>query len=86
MSKDEINEVFKRVEMETFNSETLKNKMTAAFESDSDQISIELSEDELEFILDEIIIPAPQFDTEHTDTLRSKIQSMLNGFRASEMH
>lgn len=84
LNKDEINEIYKRVELEAYTKSPLSPKLRAAIEAPDTNIPIEVSEEELEFVLDEIVIPDPAIDTDATRTLRSKIQELLQQFRSQD--
>ena len=81
-TKHEVVEIINRVDLKRYNKSPIENKLRAAFgKSASVEVPVEVSEDELEFILDELVIPDPVKDNEHTKSLRKKINYMLKEFR-----
>lgn len=82
LTKPEVKEIVDRVDLDRFQTTPLTNKLSAALKAEGDglNIDIEVSEEELEFILDEIVIPHEN-DTEATNSLRAKIHNMLDKFR-----
>jgi len=77
----EISEIYKTLDLTDHEGSALKVKLQAAADSMSEIIDIELSEDEVEAILDAIIIPS-QSDNENTLSLKKKLQEKMKEFRS----
>lgn len=80
LTREELLEVFKYFDVESYKGHPLEVKLSAANKSSDVEITIELSEDEVEAILDSVAIPTPQ-DNEHTTSLRTKSQDLVTKFR-----
>lgn len=83
----ELNEIIARLKFDQADRRygLLQDKLNASnqqlsSDKSSQQISLEVSEDDLEFILDEFIMPSPN-EAEQIVSIRKKIHTILQGFR-----
>jgi hypothetical protein len=81
ITKNELQEIYVHTNLELYEGKPLKAKLIAAGNSTTEPINIEVSEDEVEAILDNIIIPSEK-DNEFTLTLKKKLQDKMGEFRA----
>lgn len=83
LTPTEVSEVFKYFDITKYEGFPLEVKLTAAKESSDEIITIELSENEVEAILDSVALPTDN-DTDATKSLRMKAQSLLYQFRGTD--
>jgi len=81
ITKKEVQEIYRTFDLTQHEGLALKSKLIAAGNSTAELINIELSEDEVEAILDNIIIPS-KTDNENTISLRKKLQNKMAEFRS----
>lgn len=82
LTREELFEVFKYFDLEGQKGKPLETKLSVANSSEEPSVTIELSEDEVELILDSVAIPTGE-DNDHTASLRTKAQGLLSQFRAN---
>ena len=80
-TKAEVLALYNRIDFGKFSKSPLKEKFTAGVNSESPNVQIEVSEEELEFVMDEIIIPDPTLDTPELLNAKEKIRAQIEKFR-----
>lgn len=83
LTQEEVADIVHKLPMDRYAQTPLVNKLMAAVQTQG-VIDIEVSEDELEIILDEMGIPDPATDTESLKSMRTKVNDLLTKFR--EIH
>lgn len=83
LTKGELEEIFKKVDVTRYTGSLLHSKLSTAKSANQAEVNLELSEDELETLLDDLDIPNPDTDSQDLMSTRNKISLMLSGFRAS---
>jgi hypothetical protein len=83
LTNQELEEIFKKIDVEKYAGSLLHSKLSAAKSAGLTEVKLELSEDELETLLDDLDIPNPDTDSQELMSLRNKISLMLSGFRTS---
>jgi hypothetical protein len=86
LTKSEIVDVANILPLEKYLQTPLYNKIITAVQIDESvsSIDIEISEEELEIILDEMGIPNIETDTEAIKSARTKINQLLVKFRETQ--
>lgn len=79
LNVEEVNEIFTYFDVSKYEGYPLEAKLTSAKGSTNPDIMIELSQEELELILDSVIIPDSE-DSESKKSLRKKIHDLLTSF------
>ena len=80
LSKDQFNVLFKTVDQQRIANTPLQEKLNAAADADNDKIRILLSEDEFDFLYDEIAIPSDNEDP-LMKNVRIAFRRLLEQFR-----
>lgn len=83
VSHAEVDELLKRVPPSVYEGSPLESKLNAVMISDIDPVTLEISAEELEVVLDEIAMPDPENDSEDIVSIRKKIQQKLLEFQSS---
>jgi len=84
ITRPEFDVLFSSVNWQKLEGSTVHNKAHSvgpAQEGVLANVSLDLSENELEILLDEVGLPDPEKDTEELKSLRMKISQMLIKFR-----
>lgn len=87
LTKEEVADIIQKLPMEKYADSPLSNKLISAVNYDvppQQEIDIELSEEELEIIMDEMGVPNSEIDTEFTRSAMKKIHSLLMKFRETQ--
>lgn len=80
VTQSEVTEIFKYFDLTPYKDYPLEIKLVAAKASQDELISIELSENEVEAILDSVAIPE-ESHSEATVSLRNKSRELITKFR-----
>lgn len=80
LTKEEVLNIVDQLPLDVYAGKPLANKLHASISSGIDVQTLEVSEDELELILDEIAIPSPD-ESAHLKSARKKMQNLLRDFR-----
>ena len=84
LTRPEFDDLFRSVEWQKLENSTVYNKahsVEPAAQGDLSEVRLELSENELEILLDEVGLPDPEKDTEELKSVRLKISQKLIEFR-----
>lgn len=83
LNLDELLVFIPKIDLQKLDGQPLRNKLEYALEKKMDPTNLELSEDELEYILDELGIPEISEPIE-LNSARGKMSKMLIDFRSLE--
>jgi hypothetical protein len=82
ITREEFNALIKRFDVRKFVGTTVANKVVAAMSGDPlVNVRLELSEEELEVLMDEVALPDSS-DSAETISLRQKLTDMITRFRS----
>jgi hypothetical protein len=81
ITRSEFEALVKRFDVRKFVGTTVANKVVAAVGSTEEPVRLELSEEELEVLMDEAAMPLPE-DTPETVSMRKKMTDLMTKFRS----
>jgi hypothetical protein len=82
ITRSELDALVKRFDLSKFAGTSVESKVSAALSADASlPVKLELSEEELEVLMDEVTFPMPE-DSLETVSLRKKMIDMMARFRS----
>lgn len=82
ITREELTALTARFDLQKFAGTTVANKVNAAVVDSAVPVKLEISEEELEILMDEITMPMPS-DSMETISLRKKMIDMMARFRSA---